>query len=115
MTAWESLLKSYQASVTAACAESYNWTVAKYDAQNTAALRRLVASGTQVRPFPREIMEASYKAAYELYDEEAATNPKFKKVYEAWTKFRDEEHLWFRVSEQSFDNFMYAKAAQKKS
>ncbi|MBI1775473.1 MAG: TRAP transporter substrate-binding protein [Proteobacteria bacterium] len=115
IAAWESLPKTYQAILTAACAEAYNWTVAKYDTQNPAALRRLVANGVQVRPFPREIMEASYKAAYELYDEEIKKNPKFKKVFDSWRPFRDEEHLWFRVAEQTFDNFMYTKAAQRKS
>ena len=40
---------------------------AKYDALNPAALRRLVAAGVQLRPFPREIMQASFRAANEVY------------------------------------------------
>ena len=40
--------------------------LAKYDIQNPAALRRLVANGTQLRPYTREIMEAAYKAAFSL-------------------------------------------------
>ena len=51
-------------------------------------------------------MEACYKAANELYDEIARKNPKFKKIYEPWKKFRDDEFQWFRVAEQHFDNFM---------
>ena len=43
--------------------------IAKYDALNPAALRRLVASGVQLRPFPREIMEACYRAANEVFEE----------------------------------------------
>ena len=69
--------KEYQEILEMACAEAQLWTTAKYDAQNPAALRRLVASGTQLRPFTREVLEACYKAAYELYDETAATNAKF--------------------------------------
>ena len=42
---------------------------AKYDARNPGALRRLVSGGAQLRPFPQELLEASYKAANELYDE----------------------------------------------
>ncbi len=80
--------------------------VAKYDAVNPAALRRLVASGVQLRPFSRDIMQACYKATIEVYDEIAAKNAKFRKVYEPWKKFRDEEILWFRVAEKNFDNFM---------
>src|SRR6266481_4369104 len=87
--------------------------VAKYDDQNMPALRRLVEGGTILRPFSREVMEASYTAAFQLYDETAATNAKFKKVYDAWRPFREEQYLWFRVAENSFDNFVYAKSAKK--
>src|SRR6202140_582741 len=110
--AWADLPKDYQSILESACAEANVDMVAKYDALNPAALRRLVASGVQLRPFPREIMQASYKAAIEVYDEFAATNAKFKKIYEPWKKFRDEEILWFRVAEQNFDQFM-ATASQQ--
>ena len=65
----------------------------------------------QLRPFPREITLASWKAANEVFEETAAANPKFRKVYEPWKRFRDEQVLWFRVAEQNFDNFM-ATASQ---
>ncbi len=110
---WEALPKSYQAILEAASAEANGWMVSKYDAQNMPALRKLVAGGTQLKPYSKEIMEASYKAAFELYDETAAANPKFKKVYEPWTLFRQDQDLWFRVAENTFDNFVFAKSAQK--
>jgi TRAP-type mannitol/chloroaromatic compound transport system substrate-binding protein len=110
--AWEALPKDYQAILEAACAEANVDMVAKYDAVNPAALRRLVAAGVQLRPFPREIMLASWKAANELYAETSAGNPRFKKVYDQWVKFRDEDILWFRVAEQNFDTFM-ATASQQ--
>src|SRR5581483_4690474 len=67
---WEKLPKSYQAILTAACAEANSWTIGKYDA------------------------------------EIAAKNAAFKKIYEPWKKFLDDEHQWFRVEEQQFDNYM---------
>jgi TRAP-type mannitol/chloroaromatic compound transport system substrate-binding protein len=103
---WNELPKTYQAILTAACAEAYAWMLGKYDTDNVAALRRLVANGTQLRPFSKEILDASYKAAYEFYDETAAKNPKWKAIYEPWKKFLDDEHQWFRVNEQQFDNYM---------
>jgi TRAP-type mannitol/chloroaromatic compound transport system substrate-binding protein len=109
---WQKLPKSYQTVLEAASAEAAIWMTAKYDADNPAALRRLVAAGTQLRPFSREIMTACYKAAFELYDEISAQNAKFKKVYEAWKKFREEEYLWFRVAENTFDNFVYSGGGQ---
>jgi TRAP-type mannitol/chloroaromatic compound transport system substrate-binding protein len=112
--AWEPLPAAYKAIVESAAAESSLWMLGKYDAQNPAALRRLVAGGTQLRAFPRPVMEACLKAAFELYDETAAKNAKFKKLYEAWKTFRDEEYLWFRVAENTFDSFVYAQSTQKK-
>jgi TRAP-type mannitol/chloroaromatic compound transport system substrate-binding protein len=109
LSKWEGLPKSYQAIVTAACAEADTWTLAKYDTDNVAALRRLVANGAELRPFSREILDACYKAAQELYAENAAKNPKWKTIYDPWKKFLDDEHLWFRVNEQQFDNYMLSK------
>ncbi|WP_431860757.1 TRAP transporter substrate-binding protein [Azospirillum sp.] len=110
---WEQLPKPYQAAFEAACHEATVMMNAKYDAENPAALRRLVASGAQLRPFPRDVMEASYKASFELCDEIAKTNAKFAKIYEPWKKFREEAYLWFRVGENSFENFVYS-ASQKR-
>ena len=110
--AWDALPKDYQAILEAACYEANVDMMAKYDALNPAALRRLVANGVQLRPFPREIMQASWKAANEVFDETSAKNANFKKVYEPWKKFRDEDILWFRVAEQNFDTFM-ASATQQ--
>jgi TRAP-type mannitol/chloroaromatic compound transport system substrate-binding protein len=108
---WNELPPAYKAVLEAACGETNNWLQAKYDAENPPALRRLVANGAQLRPFSREIMQAAYKASFEVYDEIAAKNPKFKKVYEAWKAFRDDEYLWFRVAEQPFEDFVYRQAA----
>jgi TRAP-type mannitol/chloroaromatic compound transport system substrate-binding protein len=60
-------------------------------------------------------MEASLKAANEPYAETSATNPKFKKIYDSWVKFRDEELLWWRVAENTFDNFMIASSTRQHS
>ncbi len=65
-----------------------------------------MAGGAQLRPFPQDLLEAAYKAANELYDEISAKNADFKKVYEPYRAFRNEEYLWFQVAEYSYDNFM---------
>ena len=103
---WESLPKSYQVLLELACSDMTNWMIGKYDAENPAALRRLVAGGTQLRPFPRPVLEACFKAAVELYDEVAGKNPGFRKIYDDWKQFLGDEELWFQVAEHPFDNFM---------
>jgi TRAP-type mannitol/chloroaromatic compound transport system substrate-binding protein len=110
---WEQLPKSYQAILEAAAAEANVWMVAKYDAVNMPALRSLVAGGALLKPYSKEIMEACYKAAHELYDETSAENAMFKKVYDSWKPFRDEIDIWFRVAENTFDNFVFARTGQK--
>ncbi len=101
------LPKEYQNILEAASWEANTWMVAKYDAQNPAALKRLVAGGTQLRPFPKDIMVASYKAAVEVYKEIGEKNADFKKIYESMVKFRTDQLLWFRVAEKGFDDFMH--------
>jgi TRAP-type mannitol/chloroaromatic compound transport system substrate-binding protein len=103
---WESLPPEYKAALEAACYEANMEMVCKYDALNPAALKRLVSNGVQLRPFSEEIMNACWKAANEVYAETSAKNPRFKKVYDHWKAFRDDQILWFRVAEQNFDNFM---------
>jgi TRAP-type mannitol/chloroaromatic compound transport system substrate-binding protein len=106
LKAWQSLPKEYQEILTAASYEANTWMMSKYDAQNGPALRRLVASGTQIRAFPRDVMEASFKAANELYAETNAKNPAFKKIFEPYMAFRNETITWFRVTENTYDDFM---------
>ena len=111
--AYEQLPAAYKSVLEAACAESWHWMAARYDVLNPAAMRRLIAAGTQLRAFPREVMQACYKAAFELYDETAAKNENFRKVYEPWKAFRDSQFQWFRVAESTFDNFVYLMHAQE--
>jgi TRAP-type mannitol/chloroaromatic compound transport system substrate-binding protein len=102
---WNELPKHYQAALEAACAEAHTHMLAKYDARNPEALRKLVAGGAQLRAFPRPVMEAALKATNQLYAELSAKSPHWKRIYEQWSRFRAEEFLWFRVAESSYDNF----------
>ena len=113
LKAWEALPKAYQGMLETACAEAYHATAAKYDVANPPALRRLVAQGTQLRAYPREIMQALYKASQELYAELGAQNPRFKKIHEHWDRFRVEQVQWFRVAEDSLANFQAVATAPK--
>jgi TRAP-type mannitol/chloroaromatic compound transport system substrate-binding protein len=109
---WDALPPDYKAAFNAGCAEGNTWMMAKYDAQNPAALRRLVAGGTQLRPFPKAVMDACYKAAMQRYDEENAKNPKWKKIYDSYLAFQREQVLWFRVCENTYDNYMAVAGQQ---
>jgi TRAP-type mannitol/chloroaromatic compound transport system substrate-binding protein len=104
---YNELPKPYQAALHAACGEVNAWMMAKYDAQNPAALRRLVASGTVLRPFPKSVLEATEKASYEVYEELKAKSKHWAAIYPQWKKFRDDQFLWFRVAETTYDNYSF--------
>ena len=106
MGKWNELPKHYQAILFHACEAAHNWMLGKYDAVNPPALRRLVASGTELRAFPPSIMDASWKAANDLYAEISAKNPDFKRALDSMTAFRGESYLWWQVGELSYDSFM---------
>lgn len=106
--AWDSLPKEYQAMLTAASYEANAWMMAKYDAGNAAALKRLIAAGVQLRGYPREVMDAAFKAANALYAETAAKNAAFKKVHDSYMAFRNDSASWLRVTENTFDDFVAA-------
>ena len=82
---------------------------AKYDARNPGALRELVASGTKLFRFPKDVMEAAFKESMALYSELSSKNPHWKKVYEDFSNFRRDQNLWFRFAEAGFDDFMQAQ------
>lgn len=103
------LPKEYQAIIEAACAETDTEMCARYDAKNPVALKQLLASGTKLLPFPKDVMEASYKAAQEYYAETSAANPEFKKIYEDYKKFLNDQNLWYRVAENEYARFMYSR------
>jgi len=106
--ALEALPPEYRAILEAACYEANADMLAKYDAANPAALKRLIGNGVKLLPFSNEVMAACYKAAEEVYADIASKNAKFKKVFDSWKAFRDEQVQWFSIAENRFDNFMVA-------
>ncbi len=103
---YNSLPKQYQSILKAAAAYSNVEMSARYDSRNPTALKRLIANGTQLRPFSQEIMEACLKASNEVNKETAANNPSYKKVLANLEDFRNNEYLWWQVAEYSYDTFM---------
>jgi len=103
---WNELNPTYKSIIRSASALQHEWQLAKYDAENPAALKRLVSQGAQLRPFTPAMMEAALNAAVELYGEISAENPSFKKVWESIRAFRNEEYLWWQIAEYSYDTYL---------
>jgi len=100
--AWGQLPKEYQEALKTAAYQANINMLAEYDALNSPALKRLLASGTQLVPYTEEIMAAAETAAFELYEENAQKDATFKAIYEPWKAFRQEIYEWHGISELSF-------------
>jgi TRAP-type mannitol/chloroaromatic compound transport system substrate-binding protein len=107
--AYEGLSAEYKAVVQAAAAYAHIDMQAKYDAKNPGALKLLVGGGTKLHRFPKDVLEACFKTSNEYYAELSGKNPNWKKVYEDWVKFRNDQVLWFRFAEAGFDDFMQSQ------
>ncbi len=106
--AFADLPKDYQSILEAACAEANVDMMAKYDALNPPALQAAARQRRQAAAVLERHHGRVLQGDQEVYEEIATKNDKFKKIYEPWKKFRDEEVQWFSIAENRFDNFMIA-------
>ena len=109
---FEALSKPFQSALRVAAAAAHGEMLARYDAANPAALRRLVVGGVQLRPFPQDVLEAAYKATIDVFREIGDGNPRFRKQVDTFLAYRNEEYLWWQVGEYTFDNFLIRQRAR---
>ena len=79
---------------------------AKYDAYNPVALKRLVAAKTQLKAFPKAVMDAGFKASMEVFALHEGKSPEFKKIHQDMRAFQRDQILWNRFSEYPFNQYM---------
>jgi TRAP-type mannitol/chloroaromatic compound transport system substrate-binding protein len=103
---WNALPKHYQVAIDTASRDTFTWVTGKYDYVNPPALKRLIAAGAILRPFPQEVLETCYTAASEIYADLSKSNPHFNKLYSSLSAYRSESLAWMQVAELSFDSFM---------
>jgi TRAP-type mannitol/chloroaromatic compound transport system substrate-binding protein len=111
---YEKLPKSYQTIIDAATRACTITMTARYDNLNSIALRRLIGQGTQLRAFPRAVMDASWDASQKVYAEVTAKNPRFKMVFDNYMGYRDQLVPWFRVAEAAYDQYLGAALSRQK-
>ncbi len=109
---FDALAPAYRAALTIAATAANSEMLARYDARNPAALKRLVVAGAELRAFPQDVLEAAFKASDEVCRDLARNNPAFRTMLDALLAFRSEEYLWWQVAEYTFDNFMIRQRAK---
>ncbi|MER1967159.1 ABC transporter substrate-binding protein [Castellaniella sp. GW247-6E4] len=109
---WDGLPPTYQAAVAVASAEARTKMIAKYDAVNIAALRRLLANGVKLRYWPEDVVKAMYKATVDLLQEKSQADPLFAKVHKQWDDFRAGQSLWSSINDGAAEHYVMAFAKQ---
>ena len=104
--AFAKLSPENQAIVRAAADVAYADGTSKYMHLNPISLKRLVGSGTQLKRFPKPVVEAGFKAAQAVYQEHSGKDALFKKIYEDMRAFQRDQILWNRISELAFTQDM---------
>jgi TRAP-type mannitol/chloroaromatic compound transport system substrate-binding protein len=96
--AWRSILQTAAAATT-------SLGLAKYDAVNPQALKRLVAGGAQLRAFPQSVLDACYDETMKMHEEYAKADPVYAEIFRDMTAFKQDAYQWLQLSEYTFDSY----------
>ena len=87
-----------------AAAATTSTTLARYGALNPPALRRLVAQGAQVRPFPQAALDARRDEAQTMHEEHGRADPAYCGVFRETGASKQDAHQRLRLPEHAFDS-----------
>jgi TRAP-type mannitol/chloroaromatic compound transport system substrate-binding protein len=101
--AWNSLSDDLKAIIENAAAAENVRLLSEMEQKNMAALQELLArEGVQVHKFPDDVLSKLKTLTDETLSEEAANDPKFKRIYEAFEAFRQQNNAWSDLSENAY-------------
>lgn len=106
---WDRLPAEYQQALEVASLEVNQRMMVEYDAKNPPALQRLVDGGVQLAPFPQDVMESAREASVSLFEETAAADAGYRRVYDAYRQFQRESDRWFATAEKTYADFAYTQ------
>lgn len=104
--AFDVLTPEYKAILQAASASVHAELIGRYDARNPTALRQLVVAGAQIKPFPRPVLDAAFKASMDLCRELERSNPAWKKLHADYRAFQQTQLVADRFTEAPFDAYL---------
>ena len=107
-SAWDELPSHYQAALETGMEAANLYMLSRYDALNPPAMRRLIESGTQVRPFPQDVMEAAFTTSREII-QEGTSDAGYNKIYEAYHSWRDDSIQWFGLASSAYSTFVHSR------
>jgi len=107
---WAELPDDLKKIVEVAAQATTEWIFSAMDDRNGKALKQLEASKkVQILEFPDEVLVELKKMTKKTLDEEAAKDPDFKRVYDAYTAYRDQYADWHRLEVESARRYLKEK------
>lgn len=101
--AWQSLPKDLQTIIEQAAQAENVLMLSEMEQKNALALDELLQrDDITVQPFPEEVLSHLKTLTDETLAEEAAKNPKFNRVYQAYQDFRNKDKAWSDISENAY-------------
>jgi TRAP-type mannitol/chloroaromatic compound transport system substrate-binding protein len=107
--AYNALSPKFQSIVRQAASDAHVLMQAKYDARNPNALRQLIAEGAKLQRFPRDVMDAVFKARNEVYAELNESNANWKIMFSDYERFLRDQFQWAALAENSYNQYMAAQ------
>ena len=104
---WKKLPKDYQNALQAAAAEANVDMLARYDAVNPAAMRALKKKGASFKRFPGDILKAAQVQSFDLFEDTAAKDATYKKIYADWKEFRALAYEWNSIGELGYEEYAF--------
>ncbi len=103
LTNWNLLPADLQKIVEVAARANSEWIYGEMEFHNQQALKVLKEQkNIQVLPFPDDVISTLKIMAKQTFDEEAANDPEFKRVYDAYTEFSRSYSEWDDMSELAY-------------
>ncbi len=100
--AWNSLPDDLKAIVELAAQAVNNDMLAEFVHGNAMSLKTLMADPeVEIRPYPEDVLELLSNVTEEVLTEAAANDPKFAKLYESFSEYRETAAAWQRISEEA--------------
>ena len=101
--AWSSLTPDLQKAIETAASASNLWMLAQFETKNLEALTTLKNEHhVEVYEFPDEVMSELRTLSKVVLEEEASKDANFKRIYQAYKKFADDNDSWSELSEDAY-------------
>ncbi len=107
--AYDSLPADLQKIVETSARANSLWMTAQFEALNIKSLNVLQDKNVTTLKFPDDVIRELRKLSDEVYEEQAAKDPQFKKIYDAFNDYRTKSQAWNKISEAAYQEALNLK------